>query len=299
MTTINFVAPPAYTSTSPTSTRLSSSNQDAASFLDPFSIWAKDQSKDQSEADFVKINNVKQLVSTCFAGKAPKILLTNDQTVNPHVSCIPNKGILWDRETFRKQELPTILFWTVFEQLNVLSCNRFNEIYDLIHSKSLDLEQAVTSIEKIEHENALKTRAMLVAAIAKEVILTTDFPEIFKDFAVHYRFQQIKGHSQRIASRLTKQFRLSEKYAGTWKMKIDVLPLSQKQSLLGLMQLKFKIEDADSRDRALLKLGCNLVLEASNPNSSFFCKEAAEEIFSSEELCLAHSKASEFLRNCS
>ncbi|MBS0653401.1 MAG: hypothetical protein JSR39_07755 [Verrucomicrobia bacterium] len=218
------------------------------------------------------------------------------------VSSIPEAGvILWNEKELRRKDLPTLVFWTVFEQLNVQASEQFNQIKDRYASGGLNLDQAVERIERLEHENALHAKSLMISAVAQKLITppTDGFDTISNDFATHYRFQQLKGHSQRIADRLAPYCPGEDgsTFKGTWKMDVRNLSQYEKQQVDDLFRLKLQLEDPASYDRALLKLGCNLKLaERKEPlGKEPFLKQASQEIFSNNELNAALSKATDFL----
>jgi hypothetical protein len=251
--------------------------------------------------DSSRIADVEKIVLECL-GKTPNIVLTHCKS-NSYVSCIPGKVILWDQNIFRNEKLPTVVFWTIFEQLNIQSYLRVDEIISKFENNELTLDNAVTEIERLEHDNSLKAQAIMITAIASQKLAftTENLPKIPKDFSLHYRIQQLESHSLRIAKRVLQRCSSSEKshsYTGTWKIKLDAISEMQKKVLGGLLQLKHEMENEAQHDKAVLKLGCNLLLDASRHsegNSTSFLQEAAQEIFTPSDISLAQAKAKGYL----
>ena len=230
------------------------------------------------------------------------ITFSSNSFLTSYVSSIPETGeIVWNKEAFKNLDLPTAVFWTLFEQLNVKSSGAFNQIRADLEAESLKLEEAVVKFEKIEHENALRAKALMLSAIFKKRIdrLPDDCHSISSDFASHYRFQQLKGHSQKIAARLASYCpqEADRTYKGTWKIDIKNLDFKQKQQLDDLFRLKLQLETPDTYDKPLLKLGCNIKLaeRTAPPGKVSFLSQAAQEIFRQNELDEAVLTAEQFL----
>lgn len=259
-----------------------------------------------NQYDVNKFNTVKNLVSKILKDSpaaSPTIVIFSSNSESAScVSSIPEEGmILWNEKAFSAQDLPTLVFWTVFEQLNVQSSEQFNQIRDRLAAGGLNLDQAVEKFEKLEHANALQAKALMITAALQKYISppTGGFANIPSDFATHYRFQQLKGHSQKIADRLAPYCpgENASTYKGTWKIDMKNLGQQEKQLVDDLFRLKLQLEEPGSYDKVLLKLGCNLKLaERREPlGKEPFLKQASQEIFSADEFNAALSKATEFL----
>lgn len=253
------------------------------------------------------IDTVKNLASNILedspAAASPMIIISSSSSEPTScVSSIPEHGvILWNERELRGRDLPTLVFWTVFEQLNVQASEQFNQIRDRLVSGSLNLEQAVEKFERVEHENALHAKSLMISAVVQKRISTppNGIDAIPNDFATHYRFQQLKGHSQKIADRLASYCPGvgASTFKGTWKMDVRNLSQYEIQQIEDLFRLKLQLEDPASHDRVLLKLGCNLKLaERKEPlRKEPFLKQASQEIFTADELNAALSSATDFL----
>jgi len=255
-----------------------------------------------------KLNKVANLVINILnddpAPQPLAITFTSNSCSTSYVSSIPETGmIVWNEEAFTRLDLPTAVFWTLFEQLNVRSYGAFNQIVADLAAEDLKLEEAVAKFEKIEHNNALEAKALMLSAIFQKQIncLPDDCHAICSDFASHYRFQQLKGHSQKIAARLASHCPQAENcaYKGTWKIDIKKLDNQQEQQLEDLFKLKLQLETPETYEKALLKLGCNIKLaDRKEPlEAGSFLKRASQEIFSPQEFDKALLSAEKFLIN--
>lgn len=255
-----------------------------------------------------KLNEVANLVINILnddpAPQPLAITFTSNSCSTSYVSSIPETGkIVWNEEAFMRLDLPTTVFWTLFEQLNVRSYGAFNQIAADLAAEGLKLEEAVAKFEKIEHDNVLKAKALMLSAIFQKQIncLPDDCHAICSDFASHYRFQQLKGHSQKIAARLASYCPKAENraYKGTWKIDIKKLDNQQHQQLEDLFRLKLQLEIPETYEKALLKLGCNIKLaERMDPlGKGSFLSQASQEIFSPQEFDKALLSTEKFLIN--
>jgi hypothetical protein len=255
-----------------------------------------------------KLNEVANLVINILnddpAPQPLAVTFTSNLYSTSYVSSIPERRmIVWNEEAFMRLDLPTAVFWTLFEQLNVRSYGSFNQIVADLAADGLKLEEAVAKFEKIEHDNALKAKALMLSAIFQKKVncLPDDCQAICSDFSSHYRFQQLKGHSQKIAARLASLCPQAENcaYKGTWKININKLDNKQEQQLEDLFKLKLQLETPETYEKALLKLGCNIKLaERLEPlGTGSFLKQASQEIFSPQEFDKALLSAEKFLIN--
>lgn len=93
----------------------------------------------------------------------------------------------------------TILRYLLFELHNAISESKYQELYEMAANAEIDCETYVETIEKIEHENMIDTVSILEKGISMGVFPESVQWEMIHDFAIHYKIQQLTGHSLQIA----------------------------------------------------------------------------------------------------
>jgi hypothetical protein len=262
-----------------------------------------------NEEDKIKttLARVAKIVSEILPSQAQGGSLTSEIVVDPlttsgSVACvysIPDRRmIVWNKPALEATPLPTVIFWTLFEQLNVQKADRFHEIQDQFRFGSISLDQAVEEIEQEEYMNALEAKALMLQAMKNKTIEASEeqFDVVASDFHTHYLLQQLQGHSHRIATRLAPTS--SSVYGGSWHIDLDKLSVSERKQIEELILLKNQLSNPSKKGRALLKLGCNLVyLTPSQQEVKPTIIKAIEEIFSSQEMMDAKNQAWEFFQS--
>jgi len=216
------------------------------------------------------------------------------------VACVysvpQQKRIVWDRSALETTPLPTAIFWTLFEQLNIQKASRFQQIENQFVFGDIGLDQAVEEFEQEEYMNALEAKRLMLQAVKDKIIEASEeqFDLIASDFHTHYLLQQLQGYSHRIATRLDPTS--SSTYGGTWQLDLDKLSVSERKQIKELIFLKAQLSDHSKSSSILLKLGCNLFLfEKTSPGvEKPTIIKAMEDIFSSEEIKRAKNQARQF-----
>ncbi len=242
--------------------------------------------KVQSLADF-------QGLSFSSEESGEKILLSEDRSASFPASCLPHSNtILWNKRFFEEHhiDLYSQVFFLIFERLNLRCQKEFDELVTLAKDKSISKESYVRGVEKIEHQNALKAQAMLINGLKAGLFQApVENPyKIFDDFSTHYKFQQLMGHSQRIAERydILTDTRRPIPFVGTFPTANQTMTEKQHNTIHGLFSLKRKMkEDGEAGTSASLILGCNIVfLEAYKKSDALIEIKAIHSIFSKSEL---------------
>jgi hypothetical protein len=107
----------------------------------------------------------------------------------------------------------------ICELLNAKATKFFEQLdYRAIRSE-IQKEEYVASMERIEHDNGLKTHEYVKQAIKDKVLSGVFVSLYFQDFETHYKYQQIAGHSSDISDKFDRITHCvhTVAYRGTWK----------------------------------------------------------------------------------
>lgn len=112
-----------------------------------------------------------------------------------------------------------LLCHLLFELTNAVSEPKYQELYWMARNGYIDCDTYVEAVEKIEHENMIHTVDMIEEGIGTGIFPPSARWEIIYDFSIHYKIQQLTGHSLCIAEEyqdMTRQRGFST-YRGTVK----------------------------------------------------------------------------------
>jgi len=257
----------------------------------------------EDEEDKTGVEQIAKIVAEILTFGAPSVepgrVSLSSLESDSCVYCLPkDRIVVWGKKALEREALPTAIFWTLFEQLNIRDADQFQSITNQFVSGSIDLDKAVEDFEKVEYMNALEAKSLMLQAVTRKVVEASNeqFNVVPADFRTHYLFQQFQGHAQRIAERLSVAG--SQPYKGTWRLDLSVLSRLERKQIEELFHLKAQVSDISMRNKALLKLGCNLVYveRIAKADEKPFLLEAVEELFSSEEITDAKNQATKYLQ---
>lgn len=129
----------------------------------------------------------------------------------------------------------------LFEMQNARAHQKFLRLDALAIAGELSKEKYVEAIERLEHENALRTARLLEAGIAAGIYPSDAHWAVLRDFEDHYRLQQIMGHSDQIGkiyNHLNGSGR-QQRYIGT-VADLHTLTTSQRELLLQELAHKYR-----------------------------------------------------------
>ncbi len=87
-----------------------------------------------------------------------------------------------------------------------------------IKQARLNIEEYVSEMERVEHENVAKAAAVIERAIGQRVFPIESRVLFFKHFDLYYKWQQLHGHSQYTAEYYERH--ATQVYQGTWEPEI-------------------------------------------------------------------------------
>ena len=133
-----------------------------------------------------------------------------------------------------------LLCHLLFELHNAVSESKYQELYERALNDMIDCDSYVEAVEKIEHENMIKTVAILEKGISNGVFPLSGRWEIIYDFPIHYKIQQLTGHSLFIAKEYREMSRKNgfSTYRGTVR-NLKGMSQREKMSLAGTLYTKY------------------------------------------------------------
>jgi hypothetical protein len=148
----------------------------------------------------------------------------------------------WDggRRTIRvnagkNEKLGVLICSILFELHNASTNQQLKKMTTLAANGMISKDQYVESIERMEHENAIKTCALLNKGISINLFPPEAYWPILPDFEDHYKIQQIHGHSAWIAAQYDSISPRRNAYMGTIPPN---LTRQQKKDLLQHLRMK-------------------------------------------------------------
>lgn len=88
----------------------------------------------------------------------------------------------------------------LFELHNALTDHTLEQLSHLAQTRKIDKDTFVERVERMEHSNALRTKALIDKGIQMGIFPTSAAVSVIRDFQDHYTTQQIFGHSGWIAT---------------------------------------------------------------------------------------------------
>ena len=156
----------------------------------------------------IQIRKLVQSLEKLPAGKD----LIRKSTAHGSISILTNPRCympfeaMWDGEHRRilidgkrNMDHGRILRSLIFELHNAAADPEFDEVIRHACRGSIDCDAFVEESERIEHNNVLKTVAIIKEGIARGIFPASTHWEVIEDFDIHYKIQQIAGHSQFLA----------------------------------------------------------------------------------------------------
>lgn len=146
----------------------------------------------------------------------------------------------------------------IFEMHNASTDKQFVELVKKAREGSISKDDFVLSVERMEHDNCLKTIAILQKGMANGIFPDTSKWKVFKNFEDHYKIQQIHGHSGWLADsydRYRNQSVNRNLYKGTI-VDLHNLQPEDKRMLTKFFSLKYSLENAtdDEKEKDLAAL---------------------------------------------
>jgi len=145
----------------------------------------------------------------------------------------------------------------VFELLNASNSGKFKDLLLLASQKKMDKETFVRNIETIEFNNGHQCKKILNQAIAEHRLPEGPLTDgVFKDFELHYKYQQLIGHTEQIVSLYERVCpdKGPSIFKGAWTYPP---PDSRKATFLELLHLKSNLLDAvgEIKEKLEISLG--------------------------------------------
>jgi hypothetical protein len=141
-----------------------------------------------------------------------------------------------------------ILCHLLFELTNAVSESKYQDLYLMAKNGLIDCDSYVETVEKIEHQNMVQTVDIIEKGIATGVFPSSARWTIVYDFAIHYKIQQLVGHSLLIAEEyqdIAQQNSLSN-YRGTVK-NLKKMSKNERTSLAGYLYSDYLRPKRDNR----------------------------------------------------
>lgn len=115
------------------------------------------------------------------------------------------------------KSLGKVICSILFELHNATTDRTLSAIFKQAMQGKIDKDSYVAKIEKMEHENAVKTCQLIEKGIQRGLFPQDTRWNIYEDFESHYMIQQLYGHSQWLADNfdLLSPNTLREPYHGT------------------------------------------------------------------------------------
>lgn len=132
-----------------------------------------------------------------------------------------------------------ILICSILFELHNAATNRHLKKLTLLASTGMiSKEEYVEAIERLEHENALKTCALLNEGIFLNIFPAEAYWPILPHFEDHYKIQQVEGHSAWIAAQYDSLSPHQHLYIGTLPPNMT---RQQKKDLLQYLRIKHQV----------------------------------------------------------
>lgn len=134
----------------------------------------------------------------------------------------------------------SLLCHLLFELTNAVAEPRYQELCELAIDGLIDCDSYVEAVERIEYENMVRTVAIIEKGISSGIFPSTAGWEVIHDFDIHYKIQQLAGHSLLIAKEyqeITGRKRFSS-YQGTVK-NLKRMSHSEKMSLIEYLSSQY------------------------------------------------------------
>lgn len=165
-----------------------------------------------------------------------------------------------------KETQEKIVSILLFEFFNAAKSELLRQV---VFNKS-SIEERVCEIEKLEHDSALQTRDVLSVIYPEN---ENEFTNIYDDFRLHYIYQQISGHSEWLAKKISGG---SASFKGT---------------------LNYPIEDLSERDKNVIQSLFYSHIRGFQCGESFEVKEFYRKIEILKKVCSSDATYAKAL-NC-
>lgn len=201
----------------------------------------------------------KKAIETIFQLPEAKELYVNVQKQGPiKIEMFPMENeeseAFWDgndraiRINSLKNSSEGVLISSIlFELHNALTNYQLIYLVDLAVTGQISQEVYVENVERMEHQNALRTSELIDIGIKKGLFPSDAYWPIFKNFEDHYQIQQIQGHSAWLANHYNQicPYGKQNIYRGTLTG-VEAMSQIDKEDMMRYIALKVDLESAQT-----------------------------------------------------